>query len=1388
MKLRFLALFGAVLCLSGLASGEEILDGAVYRIVNSYYSGRSMATSANEQWAVGLPTVANDEGQLWLTVKSGDYFYLRNVATGRYLSSPNATSQQWSLQLVTAPQDATMLMKITDYNGHKTIHVSKDSFGYGYAHCDAYNNVVGWVQDGAATQWDFFNQNYTDEQIAAIKEHWAREADMLAQVGTYNSLLTELFEDAACTKPKAGVTPSQTEAYGQLPEVLQRIVDKIYASEWEETTTYKGTSATWDADYAERYRVQLYEPYSEGGAAAGMAGIAAYTNMNNPTGILGDKGTMMCVFVDDDIPTGASLYINAYADTDLHTGTTDGIRLQKGLNLFICHEDNAHYYVYYNVNTVQNGTHTQYKLSDFDPIKIHIEGGRINGLFNYAGDKLYGNDTREQLEYTMARATHPMYDLVGRFVILHFHLNDTTTKPNGAGEPARGLRSSLDLKNITGDQRTDPVDIMQAWDGMCMSERVLMGINSTEDIADPYNRGYYESIVGDGHEIAGYKTDPGFHYSDYFNNKMMGITMQGDLYMNATSWRTAYNVGNIGYVLTGFYGDGLWGPAHEYGHMNQGPINMAGTTETSNNIFSNVATFYSDRATTSRSEFLSTQLSDFMEGRSFLKYTGSFGTTRMFWQLWCYYHAAGHNKKFYPRLFELLRKNPLRKTQDFQGTHNPRYDQLHFAKMCCVAAEEDLTNFFTAWGFFVPFEYHIDDYAQYDAKLTQEDIDAVKQEIKDFHFPVNNAIITIDDRVNSPLPSEGGFDKTKAGELGGLDSFRQGQVPSGDFNYTVDGNTVTVETEGEDGVGFLIFDSEGNLKGFSNNHTFNVSDEMAEQLRNGELTLEAVGADEDQTSVKATNVMLDGSDEQKRALLAQSVESCDNVLNFADPTLTRVGFYIDKECDTLRDLIAQANGLLANADADGDEISDMIRLLTDEYNRLRNNPEVMVPIESGATYLFTNYAYSDHTLGCNATIATAPSYSRVASTGVPFNYQWIIEKEDEDSDSEIYTIRNLDTRLYITPTYRQSVSFNMNEVVTPYTLCRMTDNNKVGVFSFAPQGRTPFGIHVDGGRNIVQWDTSSNPTQWYLTKINGEDYVEALDLLTALIEDSRELLEQAGTTVDSPAEAVALNESLFDSNAKYTGGPNSDTFTSWNVLLDDDPNTYFHSDYSNKNTPDLLDHYIQITAPGDDTFRFVTLSYLTRGQDTQSTRISEFTVTASTDKQTWSTVYHVNSGLSTAPSTWNTTPEIAVPKGTRAVRFMVNRSGGTAGGHAFFAIAGLKLDNRSGEVICVPFQQYKKVTPTDMSNVAYSAADASTAVANPASDATALQSQLSTLKSHYDNLIAKMDVATGIDSLEPEEGENEEVIYYNLQGIRIPHPEKGIYIKRQGRKTEKIEL
>lgn len=821
------------------ASAADVESNKVYRFVNVGKSDQSLAISNTGNGAVSTTTDKNSKKQQWyiLANDAGTGYYIRNVSTGAYLTSPKAYYTQWPLAYVSTPEDDNMLMTITPYGDNYVIKAASQGGGYFYAHSDAANNIVCWTAESINTQWVPQKVDYSDEEIAGILDSFKKRADDIAKAPEYEKYLESLFEDKACTVLKSGLDLSNNTNYLSLPPKLKQMVDKIKSNNWDEV---KGD---WSGQYAKKYRIQLYEPYSEGAAAAGLAGIQAYTNMNNPTGIIADEDEMLYVMVDSDIPEGATLYLGPVPDCNMYNSVTSGYKLKKGLNMILCNSNLTHYFIYYTVNTVENNKAAR-SLKNYEPIKIHIEGGKINGFFNYVGDELYKPDTREDFIYTTSRALHPMYDLIGKYVILHFFLQDTPDTPDDT-RLQLGVKNSFDpIKNPGTNRQYDPVKTMQSWDDMCFTERILMGIQSDKDIQNPFNRGFYSSIIGDKYSVGNYEFNPQVRYEEYFNNRMMGFTYQGaGLYMNATSWRTAYAPSTLNVILTLFPQEGIWGPAHEYGHINQGPIKFAGTTEESNNVFSNVANYFLC-GTTSRCNIPSDQLKIFNQDKTYLEH-GTWGTTRMFWQLWCYYHAAGRNTKFYPRLYELLRKYPLKKDMDtYPGKLNPRYDMLHFAKMCCVAAEEDLTDFFTSWGFFIPLDnYHIDDYSVYDCILTQEDINEVKREIAEFGFKKNHAIILIDDRPGSDLPSGFGYDKTKCGEYGGLKAFTENVRISGDFDYFLDGEILVVTTSGSPGAGYLVYDNEGNLIAFSNSNRFPLSEKAQKLIKENKATVYCVGCD-----------------------------------------------------------------------------------------------------------------------------------------------------------------------------------------------------------------------------------------------------------------------------------------------------------------------------------------------------------------------------------------------------------------------------------------------------------------------------------------------------------------------------------------------------------------
>lgn len=1314
IRLFLLILLNTLIPLGSM--GAEIKSGKVYRIKNIGKPGNCMAASPAVQGAVGSSYNAADLRQQWYITSNAAStgYYLRNVSSGAYLSSPRTTYTQWPLVFQSVPDDDTMLMSVSDYEGNKVIKAMSHNNSYAYAHNDGSNTIVCWLASSTPTQWEFEEVPYTQAEIDAILNKFENTGDEIAKASAYQQHLSNLFSDYACTELSVSGDLSANNDYTALPTALKRMIDKVKTSDWSET------NGDWDSTHAKKYRVQLYEPYSEGSAASGFAGIQAYTNMNNPTGIVADAGEIVYVMVDQEPADGSTLYIGGVPDCNMYNSVTAGTKLKRGLNMILCNADNTHYFIYYTVNTV-SGKQRIRKVTDFDPITIHIEGGRVNGFFNYIGDRLYAPDTEADYRYTIERASHPMFDLIGKYVILHFFKDDTPDLP-GESNLQLGVKSVLDpQKNPGATKHYDPAVIMKAWDDMCFAERILMGIQSDNDIADSFNQDMYSSILNDHLVVGDYEINLTEPYSDYFNNRMMGITLQAQgLYMNATSWRTAYAPSTISAILSQFPQDGIWGPAHEYGHINQTPMRIAGTTEESNNVFSNVANYFVCK-TTSRCDYPSSQLKIFNEGKTYLE-NGTWGTTRMFWQLWCYYHAAKHNTKFYPRLYELLRTYPLKRDlTTIPGKLNPKTDLLHFAKMCCIAANEDLTNFFTSWGFFVPQDnYHIDDYDVYDCILTQADIDEVKAEIKSYKFPENNAIILIDDRPGSDLPTGFGYKKELCGEYGGLKEFENPSAVSGSFSFMVDGTQVTVTGNGNPGVGYLIFDNAGNLIGFSNSDNFTLSPEAAADLIAGNATVVAIDADN--KTIEVTDPVRSGDLTTKKDLLKTLIDRCDSLLSLADESETHVGHLFSDSCIPLKELRDETHAFWETAeDSDSQKLTDAYLNLSDAYYTLLNDASARIPVIPGAAYRMVNHNYTNRALDAGTEKCLSTTVN-LENTVIPFSQQWVMESAGENNS---FYIKNLATNQYVSTTKKQSTSVPLTDTPQSYTLLTIEQ----GVYAFAPDNDTRFGLHIDAGNNVVQWNTTSLPTQWTLVKTSTPEIIAQRSELSKKIDEANKVLASAGSMNRKEPEEIVFPENCYYTNAPYNGN-NSDKFTTWSVIYDNNLSTFFHSNYDNKvDSEDGLDHYIRMEAPHNLTFRFFDLAYITRQVANTNTNPRTIVIEASADCKDWREIFHA-SGLPIGSAVEYSTGEVIAPENTKYIRMMVTGGSALAKGHPYFCVSELHVSDL-GEPEFLPDEGFPYLTPEAMQTIFDEITDAGM-------DLAYSSSSLETLKQRANNLEAGM--------------------------------------------------
>ncbi len=1348
---------------------SEILPGKAYRIKNYHY-GHSLAP---KNWSlVGMPSDNSDLNQVWIVEENqeGEGYFLRHYETGMVVSSSCTREKAWSMQDLFIPEQKTSVMYFSKrstgfgISTMSTRDITPEGSNYTFAHENNQSVILGYTIGSNPSIWHFtLAEEISESDIAAKTLTWN-----CYKKNSVDKALAAIFTDPACTELTPSYAAMNPEDLADdpnvlsLPEQLRPMVRKVLTGDWSETDPYNGNE--WDSYHARKFRVMIAEPFSDCGHAATLAGIQAYGDLNNPTGIITDNGTVLYVMIDKDPEPGSTLNIAGRTGegTPLVTlnNNSDGFRLRKGLNIIHCDKDLADMIIYYTVRTTNNHTRVRH-VTDYDNIKIHIEGGSINGYFNSEGDELYTPDTNEDWLYYRERARHAMFTLLSKYNTLYIHFHDIS---DANGKKTQCLKS-LCSPEAYAQGKFDLISTMKAWDQMYLAETLLMGLHKKEIIESEKaaGRDYYDPLEGD--EIA--RDD----YYKYFNNRHLGISLRECGFMNATWFRTAYNPSTISSIIREFPKGDMWGPAHEFGHLNQGPINMAGCSEESNNVFSNVAMFY--RGThSSRADYPSEQRRRFNEGQNFHQH-GTWGTTRMWFQLWLYYHYVGKDKKFYPKLYELLRTNPLRRTYapGHEGVVNPmlaKDDILHFAKMACLAAGEDLTDFFEAWGFFVKQDgFYIGDYTSYTSYLSEKDIADWKTEISTLAaekgWKKNSAILFIDDRVGSDRQSYG-FDKNKCGTMGGLKDFTEGAPMTGEYSFTLSGTTVKV-SDGEGGVGFIIHDSEGKLIGFSNDPVFEVSAAAAEIIKSGNASFEVVSYDNHSATV--VDAVRNGSLEQRLKAIDTLLEDAEKILERSDRNGLNPGFLLP---ETIAGLIAVYDEVRAKREngeiyeENNVELYEALYSVCSEVKNISATVANTIPITPGGIYVFSsNLQYPGKGIAANN---NGTHLSNVAAGEVDPEdeaQQWMFEPTDEEN---YYYISNIKFNKYIgkAPADKAIVTLVTEPVKQLVTF------QELGGFSISPLGRDHESLHDDGYGRLTRWDSAAKASRWTLTMVEGWETKAAISNLLLALLSAEELISIAGSVRETPdgivgepvqeyifvtpdmlaslynlivaaqdicngyTEAsvediknleeeittassnlqdainrnenrlselivktrelantigevnekvipIELKEDLLYSNAPHKGS-GGDMFTSWDVLLDNNLNTYFHSNYDNIDSVDGLDHYIRIQLPERPVRDIsIILSYVTRKNNDSNWSPAEAVIEISEDGENWHNITALTKELPAGSANIFHSAPLSIPAGTEYIRFMVkkNRRSAsseeykTAGGHSFFVLSELSL-------------------------------------------------------------------------------------------------------------------
>lgn len=1262
-SLRHLAFTLLILCSSvAFAQLSSLTDGAVYHFQNVGNTGIALGASALSDVA-GVSSDKDNKSQQWYVKKSveGDYYTFRNLANGRYLQGAGA-SASWGLA-----QDASSnanLFELATVGGNNTIRSKADSEnGYGYMHRDNGNNIVGWESGNTNTQWTLTKVDYPEAELNAIWDEIAALIPDEETVSSYESALYAIFADSACTKLNSTYVSMEVESiktdanYLKLPAELQAMVLKVRSGDWAEANAIEG-KLEWSDECARKFRVQMYEPYSIESEITSYLRFNAHSNMDNPTGLFANSGQPMYIMVEGKIADGAELWVahvtghglTSYYNNSAYT------KLKEGLNVIPYFSDGSQLWINYVVHTYNsNGSSLEdkfpHKISDYKPLKIHIEGGHINGYYNAIGDfraadsgteDLWGAvDNDEDWDYYKVRAPLNGTDgisgdfaLLGHRQTLLFELGNITDEGGSTQNgllyhldnitvPAKPYNNSglfTDYTNMGLDANTGKINIMlEAWDRIMYSELATMGLVSTstmDKMNEMYPRWTAESKKAEIYNYGKSAVDQqtyiefcqGIDYSEYFNHHGAAVGAYSG-YMSG-GWRCCnyhYNtMGDIIGKIANEHGP-TWGPAHEIGHQHQGTFNLNGQTEVTNNFFSNVAVWYMGMGTSryNGSQGSLQSILDAFNTEGNDAYTNNiWALTHIYYRLWLYYHLAGNNTQFWPRLYELCRRVPLVNGGQISGETS----LLRFYQHACDAAGEDLTEFFRAHGYLEVMDNRlVGDYSNAYYNQTQEQIDAAIAAVKAKNYPENLAVLFINDGTSETTLQHDGvtarslWDGNPTADFGSVTDFIEGDV-SVSTNYTasVDANGNVTMSGGSGGIGFVVLNTDGEIVSFSNKSSFPLSDEVAYLVATGVLTISSI---DDESEITEAEIDLSAL---QSGLLRELIAKAQTIINLADNTNTKVGFY---KATSIADLVAAC-------DAAKEQLSTGVALgaayekLYTEYDAVLKNETARIPFSAAHTYTLTNYAYPTRKMVVSNDVIYANE--NVSDTDNAARWKFV-----ETGTEGVYNVVNLNGQ------YAPKISTSGQMTVTTDAVAEakyVVESLGEGLWavSLTPSAsNTSFHAASNDSYKVVGWGTGAAATKWYLTAVEFDEDVAATEKLETLVKSTEALIGKMASVADTfPLQVTDPTAPYYIScsNVDPTEG-------SMAGLVDGDNSTYMHSNWHSVST---LNDWLDVDLGSGNELSMFAFSEVTRskvsydfpktiniyGSNTKSNATSDYTLIA----------------------------------------------------------------------------------------------------------------------------------------------------------------------------------
>jgi len=1102
MKIKTL-LLSLLTVFSTIVATAQVESGKVYRIVNKQYGTVAFEKVADHTVGCAKAGTITDYNQLWIITETGveSCYTIQNVYTGRNLGFQNGTN----VPFYTTPSTSYYLFindNSTYFNGCYTITSTK---GSNWAmHCNSSGTCVPWNASAEATNWTFEEVSITAEEIAEARTIYQNFTSVVDNALNIAYAFEPFFEDKACTILKA--------EYAAMSDAdLQSAMDAASIPADLQAVALKVKNNTWDSVTREKeFRIYDYKPYSNPNKWVNILYTRLYSPIDNPTGICSaDDKSYTYVFVDT-IPEGSTIELAEMSGTG-YFGTNTPLR--KGLNIVPAAQRDGVIYVRYICDTDTAGK----KLADYPAVKIHIENGYVNGF--WSKERGHTNADWTYMKNNMFK-NEDAIQAKGDFTLLDFRKREFLAAcPEKISE------------------------VMTLWDYWNKTQQKFMNLDK---------------------------------YYSWFNNLQLAMSDDNG-FMDAGNHRTHYNNNTlstiVNYEVISTDAGSSWGPNHEIGHNNQYAFEIVGTSEVSNNALANMVIF-TVGTHTSRGQNMTNQIVDFENKVPYVVRGESaygsklFSMTRMYFQLFLYTYAAGKHPDFYPQLFERLRydrlvgwstgaRDELDENGYYIGSMNALNDQLKFAEVCCEILQMDLSEFFEAWGFFIPMKNaFVGDYGHHYVYLHQADIDASKARMQKYEKKGGH-LMFLEDRIrpskyivneelNAKLDLIGGLKDNEyikngyranyanwdgerigdVGDFGQWEDYIDESVKAQGYYYTnVNGKIMIKEDTGAKGaLGFKMYNAEtGELLTFTNKKSMTIpAMHVGAELR-------IVAAQADGTDYIVPNAS-EGPEEMQYETLSASIKNASYIINNIASSNNEVGKYFTDYVSELETVYAAAKAAYDNKDTSEHSYAEWSGMLDDEYNKVVNNEKARVTIKEGNVYYMFNGHYS-----------LASNYLTWAETGLigqisnptlgtyqdDADKHWTFEYAGTPGD---YYIKN-ENGYYIS-----SIALNSDI----YAMSKYTSSAIVFNVNYSNDGRTFFttknnssisiGLNKLGG-NALGMSPSEAKARWAVRVLEDKALEFETATLNELVAKAKKTLIEVTDTIElAKGDTVLLNKNVYSND------------------------------------------------------------------------------------------------------------------------------------------------------------------------------------------------------------------------------------------------------------------